>query len=109
MSAAEQGQYIEQKRLELSQDFMAVYGTPSGRRVLDYILGTLCHERTPSSSVSKEGLPVHPNADRAMYLLALADMAKHIRNIMDYDFNQRQRPVVHTRRQPQQPYRGTDE
>ncbi len=109
---SDQPQQSEENRLHLAADFQEVFSTPSGQRVLRYILDSLLLDKTRSVMFTQQGT-VFPNADRGMYFVALADVAKSIKLIMEYDFtSKQQRPVVHTRRPRQQHdylNRGTDE
>jgi hypothetical protein len=95
---SDQPQQAEEQRLSLAADFQETFSTPSGQRVLHYILNNLLLDKSQSVFPTQQGM-YYPNADRAMYLLALSDVSKTIKNIMEYDFTSRQkRPVVHTRR-----------
>ena len=83
---------------ELVADFQEVFSTPSGQRVYAYLMDKILMRRTPALFYDQNGVPIFPNADRGMYLVALADVAKKIENMMDYDFTKTRRPVVHHRR-----------
>jgi len=108
----EHQQHAEEQHRHLSADFQEVFATSAGQRVLSYILNNLLLDKTTSLSFTQQGA-VFPNADRGMYFVALSDVAKNIKGLMDYDFTRRQqRPVVHNRRPVQRPEylnRGQDE
>jgi hypothetical protein len=105
---SEQAQHHEDQYLALSQDFQETFSTPAGQRVFRHLLNNVLLDKTPSVTLSPTGL-IYPNADKGMYFVALSDVAKWLKNIMEYDFTSRQqRPVVHHRRPVpmKSPYRG---
>lgn len=79
----------------LVEDYQSVFGTPAGERVLNHLLDNVLRDRIPGLA---KGIPL--TSEWAVYSLALSDVAKHLKNIMNYDFRVKRAPVVHHRRPP---------
>lgn len=75
----------QQELLAITKDFQAVFSTPQGQRVLDYIMGDILKAHLIA------GFGV---GDRANYILAMHDVANQICAIMDRKFTEDDKPGI---------------
>lgn len=75
----------QQELLAITKDFQAVFSTPQGQRVLDYIMGDILKAHLVAGFGAGE---------RANYILAMHDAANQICAIMDRKFTEDDRPGI---------------